>query len=321
MRTAYGRLQIANWTVRGKGRVVSDTRSAEDTSDVGPFVARSRVSRRLVELREQNNLTTDAVVAHTGWSSSKLTRIERSEVTIQPLELRALLSFYGVEDEDEVATLARLSQTSRSRQWYSKHRLHKTYQQFVAFETEAAVLNASQLLFFPGLLQTEEYAKEITALSMRRRPDDAGVLARVELRMDRQQAFQARLGKRNPPHFNAMIDEAVLRRPVGGRDCLRRQLDHLLDLAADGSTYSISVTPLDLVHHSGLGGSFELLQFEHSHDDVLFTEGAAGVDSLTTDPVETERFRGIVSDLRTYGLGGEEALEMIRSIRAGLPRP
>lgn len=300
---------------------MSDTRPVETSSDVGPFVARSHVSRRLVELRKQKRLTPEEVVAHTGWSPSKLTRIERSEVTIQPLELRALLSFYGVEDEGEVSTLAQLSQTSRSRQWYSKHRLDKTFQQFVAFETEATVINTSQLLFIPGLLQTEEYAKEITALSMRRRPDDAEVLARVQLRMDRQHAFRARLGKRNQPHINAMIDEAVLRRPVGGRDCLRRQLDHLLRLAADGSAYSISVTPLDLVHHSGLGGTFELLQFDKTHVDVLFTEGAAGLDSLTTNAAQTERFQGIVSDLRTYGLSGEDALEMIRSIRDRLPPP
>ncbi|KUL40508.1 helix-turn-helix domain-containing protein [Actinoplanes awajinensis] len=298
-----------------------DTHSLDDTSDVGPFVARNQVSRRLVELREKRDLTPDQVVAHTGWSSSKLTRIERSEVTIQPLELRALLSFYGVHDESEVATLAHLSQTSRSRSWYSRHKLDKTFQQFVAYETEAAVINSSQLLFVPGLLQTEEYAREITALSMRRRPDDPEVLARVTLRMDRQQAFRARLGKRNQPHINAMIDEAVLRRPVGGRDCLRRQLDHLLGLAADGSAYSISVTPLDLVHHSGLGGTFELLQFEGSLDDVLFIEGAAGLDSLTADKTQTERFRGIVSDLRTYGLGGNEALDFLRSVRDGLSQP
>jgi transcriptional regulator with XRE-family HTH domain len=301
--------------------MVPDTRSADDASDMGPFVARSHVSRRLVELREQKRLTPEDVVAHTGWSPSKLTRIERSEVTIQPLELRALLSFYGVEDEGEVSTLARLSQTSRSRQWYSKHRLDKTFQQFVAFETEAAVINTSQLLFIPGLLQTEEYAKEITALSMRRRPDDPEVLARVLLRMDRQQAFRARLGKRYQPHINAMIDEAVLRRPVGGRDCLRRQLDHLLRLADDASAYSLSVTPLDLVHHSGLGGTFELLQFDNTHVDVLFTEGAAGLDSLTMNAVQTERFRDIVSDLRTYGLSGGDALDLIRSIRDRLPPP
>lgn len=297
---------------------MSDTTPLDDTSDVGPFVARNQVSRRLVNLRERRGLTPDQVVAHTGWSPSKLTRIERSEVTIQPLELRALLSFYGVQDESEVATLARLSQTSRSRSWYSKHKLDKTFQQFVAYETEAAVINTSQLLFVPGLLQTEEYAKEITALSMRRRPDDAEVLERVKLRMDRQRAFRARLGKRNQPRINAMIDEAVLRRPVGGRDCLRRQLDHLLDLATDGSTYSISVTPLDLVHHSGLGGTFELLQFEGSHVDVLFTEGAAGLDSITSDETQTKRFQEIVSDLRTYGLHGDEVLDFLRSIRDGL---
>jgi transcriptional regulator with XRE-family HTH domain len=292
------------------------------SSDVGPTVARELVRSRLKELREASELSPATVAAHTGWSTSKLNRIEKGEVTVQPFELRALLLYYGVHDEDEVAVLSGLSQASRARQWYSKHRLEGPFQRFVAYEYEAAVINIWQLLFVPGLLQTEEYAREITALSMRRSPDDREVLSRVRLRMDRQRAFRERLKGPHPPRIVAVIDEAVLRRPVGGPDCLRRQLDHLLEVAADESAYSISVTPLDLVHHSGLGGTFELLQFETAgHDDVLFVEAAAGTDSLTMEPEMTALFRNVMQDLKDYGRGGSEALDMIRSIQASMPRP
>ena len=291
-------------------------------TDVGPAVARELVRSRLKALREASELTPATVADHTGWSISKLTRIEKGEVTVQPLEVRALLQYYGVADEDEVAALAKLSQASRARQWYSKHHLAGDFQRFVAYESEASTINIWQLLFVPGLLQTEEYARAITALSMRRSPDDKEVLARVRLRMDRQQAFRERLGRPDPPRIVAVIDESVLRRPVGGRDAQRRQLDHLLDLAANEAAYTIAVTPLDLVHHSGLGGTFELLQFgEREHGDVLFVEAAAGMDSLTMEPDMTGLFRNLLSDLLTYGRSGGDALDLIRSFRASLPTP
>ena len=291
-------------------------------TDVGPTVARELVRMRLKELRERSDLSPATVAAHTGWSMSKLSRIEKGEVTVQPLEVRALLAYYGVDDEDEIRALARLSQASRARQWYSTHRLAGDFQRFVAYEYEAAVINTWQLLFVPGLLQTEEYARAITALSMRRSPDDKEVLARVQLRMDRQQAFRERLTRRDPPRIVAVIDEAVLRRPVGGRDTLGRQLDHVLQLAADPATYTIAVTPLDLVHHSGLGGIFELLQFGNAeHPDVLFVEAASGMDSLTLEPDKTNLFRSIVQDLLDYGRTGDDAVDLIRSVRASLSTP
>jgi transcriptional regulator with XRE-family HTH domain len=299
-----------------------DRSTVPSATDVGPTVARERVRSRLKELREASELSPATVAAHTGWSISKLTRIEKGEVTVQPLEVRALLSYYGVDDQDEVAALARLSQTSRARQWYSKHRLAGDFQRFVAYENEATTINIWQLLFVPGLLQTEEYAHAITALSMRRSPDDKEVRARVTLRMDRQRAFRERLDRPDPPRIVAVIDEAVLHRPVGGRDTLRRQLDHLIDVAQQRDAYAICVTPLDLVHHSGLGGTFELLQFRgREHDDVLFVEAAAGADSLTTQPDVTALFRDILQDLLVYGRTGDDALEMLHAARAAMPPP
>jgi transcriptional regulator with XRE-family HTH domain len=280
------------------------------------------VRLRLKQLREASELSPSTVASHTGWSLSKLTRIEKGEVTVQPLEVRALLQYYGVDDESEVAALARLSQASRARQWYSRHRLAGDFQRFVAYESEASTINVWQLLFMPGLLQTEEYARAITALSMRRSTDDRDVLARVKLRMDRQLAFRERLTGPHPPRIVAVIDEAVLRRPVGGHDALRRQLDHLLELATNGATYTIAVTPLDLVHHTGLGGNFELLQFRSTdHANVLFVEAAAGGDKLHTDDETTTLFQRIMQDLLEYGKTGDDALAKIRAIRAALPRP
>ncbi|GIF38770.1 transcriptional regulator [Actinoplanes xinjiangensis] len=294
--------------------------SADSPMDVGPTIARHLVRQRLRALREASELSPATVAELTGWSLSKLNRIESGDVTVQPLEVRALLRFYGVEDKNVVDTLARLSQASRTRQWYSRYRLAGDFQRFVAFEHEAAVINIWQALFVPGMLQTEEYGAATTALSMRLSPGDREVQARLKLRMDRQWAFRERLGQPGAPRIVAVLDESVLHRPLGGPDVLRRQLDHLLTLAEQKDTYSFGVIPLNLAHHSGIGGTFELLQFAGSdHADVLFVETAAGTDSLTTDEEQTGLFKTIFQDLLRYGLTGEDALDMIRARRAALP--
>lgn len=293
--------------------------SVVPSAAVGPKIARANVGTRLRALRDHAKLSAGEVADDMEWSVSKLTRIEKGEVSIQPLEVRALLARYGVSDESTVADLTRLSRVSRTRQWYSRHRLTGAYADFVAFEHEAAIIRAWQVLFIPGLLQTRDYARAITARTLRADPNDEQVEARVELRMARQRAFFERLEGPNPPRIEAVIDEAVLRRPLGGREVLSRQLDHLLTLARDSDRFTFGVTPLDLEHHSGLGGSFELLKFSgSSHDDVLFVEAAAGGDFLLTDPGLTERHNALFQDLLDYGRRGDRALQLIRSNRDAL---
>jgi transcriptional regulator with XRE-family HTH domain len=286
---------------------------------VGPKIARASVALRLRALRDQAGLSAAAVADAMDWSVSKLTRIEKGEVSIQPLEVRALLGHYGITNENVIAEFSRLSRTSRSRQWYSRHRLTGAYADFVAFENEAAVIQAWQLLFIPGLLQTRDYARAVTARTLRTDPNDEQVQARVELRMDRQQALFERLNGPDAPRVVAVLDESVLRRPIGGRDVMGRQLDHLLALAENTRNFAFGVAPLDLEHHSGLGGSFELLKFSgQSHEDVLFVEGAAGSDFVLTDRSSTDRHNALFQDLLDYGRTGDRALQLIRSIRDGM---
>lgn len=283
---------------------------------IGPKIARANVAQLLKTAREQAHLTVNAVAQAMDWSVSKLTRFEKGETSIQPLEVRALLGHYGVTDEDLITELSRLARTSRSKQWYSRHRLAGAYAEFVAYENEASVIETWQLLFIPGLLQIKEYARAITSRTLRTDSNDEQVRARVELRMDRQQALFDRMDGPDAPRVIAVIDESVLRRPIGGRDVMSRQLDHLLELAEQPERFVFGVAPLDLEHHSGLGGAFELLKFSAgSHGDVLFVEGAAGADSLLTDRASTDRHNALFQDLLDYGRTGDRALQMIRSVR------
>ncbi len=281
---------------------------------VGPAVARERLRTRLRELRETRGLAADQVAREMFWSPSKLNRIETGVVTIQPIEVQALLERYGIQDKEEVSTLMSLAVVSRTRHWWSQHRLNGEYQQFIAFEAEASRINVYQALFVPGLLQTEEYAQAITSAIMRRDAQDPDVAARVKVRINRQQGLFKRLETANPPELVAFLDEAVLRRPVGGAAVMRAQLDHLLKVA-ERPQISLHVVPFKLGAHPGLGGTFELLELAGSNDpDVLFVEAATS-DSVFKDAESTGEIRENIEVLKSVSLSGDDALQMIRDIR------
>ncbi|MFI5933124.1 helix-turn-helix domain-containing protein [Actinoplanes sp. NPDC051494] len=285
---------------------------------VGPTVARERLRLRLRELRDLSGLATDAVARRMDWSPSKLSRIEKGDVTIQPIEVRALLALYGRGDEEEMAELTSLARRSRTRQWYSRHRLNGDYQRFVAYENEASTINIWQVLFVPGLLQTPEYARAVTALSIRQAQNHPDVTTRVELRLDRQRAFRERLTQPHPPRIVVVLDESILRRPIGGPAVMAAQLGHLLALAED-PVYTIAVAPLDLTQHPGLAGTYELLEFAGTGDpDVLFVEAAAATDDLSLDPEMTALYRDITADLLAAALTGDAALELISTVRTAM---
>jgi transcriptional regulator with XRE-family HTH domain len=285
---------------------------------IGPTVARERLRLRLRELRELSGRTTAEVAAAMEWSPSKLSRIEKGDVTVQPLEVRALLNLFDVHDESEVYALTGLARKSRTRQWYSKHKLAGDYQKFVAYEHEASRINIWQVLFIPGILQTREYALAATASATRLSPEDDHVQARVDLRLDRQRAFRERLGQAEHPRIVAVIDESALRRPIGGPEVFAGQLDHLLDLGKDSATYTIAVMPLGQTVNPGLTGTFELLEFGGLGPDVLFVEAAASTDDLTTDEETTVFYRAVLADLLEASLKGDAVLDLIRGIRSSL---
>lgn len=285
---------------------------------VGPAVARERLRLRLRELRDDSGLAVGAVARRMDWSASKLSRIEKGDVTVQPLEVRALLALYEFTDEGEIQELTGLARRSRTRQWYSKHKLAGDFHRFVAYENEASTIRSWQIVYVPGLLQTREYATAISSIARRADPASELVQARVELRLDRQRAFRERLRSAAPPRLIAVLDESVLRRPVGGRAVMAAQLDHLLELAKE-SAYTFGITPLGLERHPGLGGTFELLEFAGTDDpDVFFAEAPGGTDDLRTDTEITAQYREVMTDLLASGLSGEAALDMIRGVRAGL---
>ncbi|GAA3346769.1 helix-turn-helix transcriptional regulator [Amorphoplanes nipponensis] len=272
---------------------------------------------RLREIRDSLGLPAEAAAREMYWSAAKLERVEAGAVPVAPVEVRALLEFYGVRGRKERETLLGLAAAARVRRWWRRHRLTKEYRQFVGYEEEASRISIYQALFLPGLLQTEDYARAITAKILRRGAGAEEVRARIEVRMARQRTFLDRVNGAAGPELIVALDEAVLRRPVGGIAVLRRQLDHLLAMAALPAI-TVVVVPLGLEGHPGLGGTFELLEFAGSgRPDMLFLE-AVTRDFIVTDEEATAPYRESMKILREVGWSGEDALGVIGEIRDSL---
>jgi len=283
------------------------------TDAPGPALARLRLATHLRTLRDERPAADVARAMH--WSLSKLNRIENNKVTIQPVEVRALAQHYGVRDEAEVERLVQLSLASRQRMWWrEEHQLDDDYLNFIAFENDASHIYGYQSSYLPPLLQTRAYAEALTASLPRKPPQEPRVQKVVDVRMKRQETLMQRLAGDNPPSLSQAVDEGVLLRPIGGRRVMLEQLDHLLEMSRQ-PTVTLTVLPLALGAHPGLGGPFELLTFSEDNDlDVVFIE-TPGTDFLITDEEYTSTFRQIMRSLLETDSRGDSLEEAVARAR------
>ncbi len=219
-------------------------------------------------------------------------------------DLRALLQKYGVVGEraDELVALAR---HARERAWWTGYRrlLTQSYLELIGYEAAAERLCQFELLIVPGLLQTAEYARAyISALAG---PGARGdVEALVEVRLRRQDVLD-----RASSAFVFVLDEAAVRRPIGGPGVMRTQLVKLAE-AADRPNVTVEVLPFGTGAHFGLLGSFTIIEFPGAADDDVLhlesTRSSVFTRGLGDDIV---RHREAFADLRAASLGdGSRAL-------------
>jgi transcriptional regulator with XRE-family HTH domain len=234
------------------------------TSRSSPTVRRRRLAIELRRLREEAKLTIEQVASALECSPSTVSRIETGQVSVRPRNLRDMLELYGVNDDrqDELIQLAR---QARVKGWWHAH--GDVADTFVSLEAAAASIRSYEALLVPGLLQTEEYARVIIRMVLPDLSADA-IEKKVKLRMARQ----SHLLQDDPPELWAVLDEAVVRRPIGGRAIMRDQLHHLV-LAAEQPTVTLQVLPFSVGEHTGIGGSFTVVSFPEPDDpQVVYLE-------------------------------------------------
>lgn len=237
-----------------------------------PSVRLRRLAAQLRALRVQAELTQEEVSERTGIDRSTLYRLESAQQRPQRSTLIQLLDLYRVE-EPARGDLLTLLREAGQRGWLQQYRseLPDVYSDYIGLEEEARSISNYESLFIPGLLQTEGYARALLHGTWPHAPGNE-VEKRVGARMERQTL----LDRNDPPRFWAIMDEAAVRRRVGGREIMRRQLDRLCEVATRPNI-TIQVIPFDAGSHPGMDGAFVVLEFRDPADQrIAYIESAAG---------------------------------------------
>ncbi|MDX2974133.1 helix-turn-helix transcriptional regulator [Kribbella solani] len=223
--------------------------------------------------------------ADAGWqiraSESKVSRMELGRVGFKERDVSDLLELYGMDDEDEAARLMELARAANNPGWWSRYGdvMPTWFANYVGLEVAASLIRTYEVMFVPGLLQTEEYARAVVQHGKSFLPHKE-VAQRVELRVTRQQI----LTRPNPARLWVVIDESVLHRPVGGAAVMRSQIEHLM-MWAEQPNISLQVMPFSSVGYPGAGGAFSLLRFADGDlPDIVYIEHAAS--ALYLDKLE-----------------------------------
>jgi transcriptional regulator with XRE-family HTH domain len=276
---------------------------------VSPMVRRRQLMAELKRLRDAAGLTQDDVADRLDWHSTKVMRIETGRTAPHPNDVRVMLGLYGVTSPDQVSALVKLAQDARQRGWWYSYRdaLLNRYEFFIGLEAEASSIRNFELAMIPGLLQTEDYARAvIRGGPMELHADE--VERRVEVRMTRQQA----LSQEDRPQFWAILDEAAIRRTVGGPAVMRRQLESLAQ-AADQVKTTIQIVPFGAGAHSGQLGPFVILDFPEPSEPEVVTMETVGGNLYVDKPEEVRLYTTAFDHLRAVALSPGDSGAMLRA--------
>ena len=275
------------------------------SDDLNPLVARRRLRIELRNARQGAGYTQEQVAAAMEWSLSKLIRIESGSVGITTNDLRALLRYYAIKDPGRTAELLALGRASREKPWWSEHRdlISPQLGMLIDYESTATIIRSFQPLLIPGLLQTEAYARAaISQFSAPSTPDRLDNV--VKIRMRRQEI----LSRRDGPKLLAVLDEAAIRRNVGGSRVMREQISHLASMASRRNV-SIEIVPFNAGIHPGLQGPFVVLEFPDPADnDLLFLESSRGDLFIRDDVDEVASYQEKFEQLRKMSIDSSETI-------------
>jgi hypothetical protein len=245
------------------------TGGQEGGSPGGPTVLRMLLGAHLRRLRETKGVSREDA----GWeiraSESKISRMELGRVGFKERDVVDLLTLYGLDDADERDRLLALARDANMPGWWHRYGdvLPTWLQPYLGLETAAALIRTYEVQFVPGLLQTKEYARAVVLLGHGRAPTE-DVERRVSLRMARQQL----LTRPDPAQLWAVVDEAALRRPIGGYDVMRAQIEALIE-ATKLPNVRLQVIPFLAGGHAAAGGAFSILRFpDQDLPDVVYIE-------------------------------------------------
>ncbi|KJS54956.1 helix-turn-helix transcriptional regulator [Streptomyces rubellomurinus] len=280
----------------------------------GATVRRLLLGTQLRRLREARGVSREEAGYSIRASESKISRMELGRVGFKERDVADLLTLYGVDAEQERATVLGLVRAANSSSWWHEYGdiLPTWFQNYVGLEEAVARIHSYEVQFVHGLLQTADYARAvITAGGHVTRPDE--IDRRVELRLRRQRLLT---GDR-APSLVAVLDEAALRRPWGGPELMRGQIDRLLELA-ELPNVRLQVMPFGAAGLSAEVGAFSLLGFaEPELADVVYLEQFTTALYLDR-PAEVAEYHHAMDGLLADSLSPALTRDLLHTVRGEL---
>jgi len=270
-----------------------------------PTVRRRELGALLRALRNQNGLTVEQAADQLLCSPSKVSRMETGHGAATPRDIRDLCNLYAVTDQAERDRLMKLARESKLQGWWQSYDL--TYATYVGLEAEAVAISDFQSSVVPGLLQTPDYARAGHEGTMPRLTNE-----QIEMQIQAKLTRQSLLTQANPLTFRAVMDEAVLRRVVGGPQVMGKQLDRLIEVARLPNV-TLQIIPFTVGSHPGLESNFNILELPKPTPSIVFVEGLVG--SMYLERAEDlKRYQEVFERLQTVALSPKDTIDAIAKI-------
>ncbi|MGH3906510.1 MAG: helix-turn-helix domain-containing protein [Pseudonocardiaceae bacterium] len=258
----------------------------------GSTVPRRQLGRHLRDLRKGSLLSVRTAAEELEWSETKIWRIETGQTSMRSFDVEAMCRVYGAPPDLTEAMMA-LAKETKARGWWHSYGdvIPEGFSVYIGLEAAASEISGYRSELVPGLLQTEDYARTLIR-AYRPDVDEAEIERRVHVRMARQVLLTRPTA---PLTLRMVLNEAVLRRPVGTTRIMVRQLERLRD-SSELPTVSLRVIPFDAgLHYCVLSGPFSILRFplnyngQETEPPTVYVEGVTG-DLYLDKPHEIERY-------------------------------
>jgi transcriptional regulator with XRE-family HTH domain len=273
----------------------------------GPTVQRLLVGSKLRRLRTDMGLSREEAAEAIRASEWKIHRLENGQVGFKERDLVDLLRLYGVTDADEVEELLAMAREANTPGWWQRYGdvLPQWFRTYVDLESAAALIRTYEGQYVPGLLQTDDYMRAVVqGALLDETSEELG--RRVRLRMARQTV----LTREHPPRLWAVVDEAALRRPVGGPGVMKGQVQRLLD-AAGLPNITLQILPLDAGAHPAMVGSFSVLRFpDQELPDVVYLEHLTGATYLNK-PEDVSQYLHVMETICVRAAAPDQSVELL----------
>jgi transcriptional regulator with XRE-family HTH domain len=280
------------------------------TAPGGPTVQRMLVGTQLRRLRTEAGLSREQAGEAIRASEWKIHRLENGQVGFKERDIIDLLRLYGVTDPTEVAEFVALAREANSPGWWQHYGdvLPRWFRTYVDLESAATLIRSYEGQFIPGLLQTDDYMRAVVqGGDLDQSSEEVG--RRVRLRMARQ----ILLTREQPPRLWAVVDEAALRRPVGGPEVMRGQLERLIE-ATKLPNVTLQVLPFDAGAHPAMVGSFSVLRFpEEELPDMVYLEHLTSALYLNK-PEEVDHYLHVMESICVRAAPPDQTVALLDKI-------